>query len=159
MLYIRREKIKDIWPLMAASEKMDDDIRKFEEIGTHPAAPFLSIGEAITFHEAIGPARKEARLRYLRDYWAKKVLQNPAVILNTSLDPRFSCGLANMRIEGVDSGKLNSYLWSKHRILVTTIKHEEFEGIRVTPSVYTTLPELDRFCEVIDSVARKGLPG
>lgn len=158
MLYVRRDRIKDIWPLMAASEKMDEDIRKFEEIGTHPAAPYLAIGEAVTFHEAIGGTRKEARLRYLRDYWAKQVTSNPKVVLNTSLDPRFSCGLANMRIEGVDSGELNSYLWSEHRILVTTIKHEEFEGIRVTPSVYTTLPELDRFCSVIDQVAKNGLP-
>jgi selenocysteine lyase/cysteine desulfurase len=158
MLYVRRDRIKDIWPLMAASEKMDEDVRKFEEIGTHPAAPYLAIGEAVTFHEAIGAARKEARLRYLRDYWAKQVTRNPKVVLNTSLDPRFSCGLANMRIEGVDSGELNSYLWSEHRILVTTIKHEEFEGIRVTPCVYTTLPELDRFCSVVDRVANNGLP-
>jgi len=159
MLFVRRDRIRDIWPLMAATEKMDEDIRKFEEIGTHPAAPYLAIGDAVTFHEAIGPARKEARLRFLRDYWVKQVLENPRIRLNTSLDPKFSCGLANMRIEGIDSAKLNSYLWREHRILVTVIKHEEFEGIRVTPSVYTTLPELDRFCEVIDRVARQGLPG
>ncbi|UCF38729.1 MAG: aminotransferase class V-fold PLP-dependent enzyme, partial [Acidobacteriota bacterium] len=158
MLYVRRSRIKELWPLMAASEEQDDDIRKFEEIGTHPAANFLAIGDAISFHEGIGPARKGARMRFLRDYWAKRLMKNPRVRMNTSLDPRFSCGLANVQIEGVDSTELSSYLFNEHRIVVTTIKHDEFEGLRVTPSVYTTLDELDRFCEVMERVIEKGLP-
>lgn len=158
MLYVRRNRIKELWPLMAASEEQDDDIRKFEEIGTHPAANFLAIGDAISFHEGIGPARKGARMRFLRDYWAKRLMKNPRVRMNTSLDPRFSCGLANVQIEGVDSTELSSYLFNEHRIVVTTIKHDEFEGLRVTPSVYTTLDELDRFCEVMERVIEKGLP-
>jgi len=158
MLYVRRDKIKGLWPLMAAAEGQDEDIRKYEEIGTHPAANFLAIGDALTIHQGIGPARKEARLRYLRDYWAHRLLKNPRVKLHTSLDPRFSCGLANMQIEGVDSGQFTSYLWREYRILVTTIKHDEFEGIRVTPSVYTQLNELDRFCDVVEGVIKNGLP-
>ncbi len=158
MLYVRRDRIKDLWPLMAASEGQDEDIRKYEEIGTHPAASFLAIGDALAVHQGIGPARKEARMRYLRDYWANRLLENPRVRLHTSLDPRFSCGLANMQIEGVDSAQLTSYLWKEYRILVTTIKHDEFEGIRVTPSVYTQLNELDRFCDVVEGVIKNGIP-
>lgn len=158
MLYVRRDRIKDLWPLMAASESQDEDIRKYEEIGTHPAANFLAIGDAITVHLGIGPARKEARMRYLRDYWANRLLENPRVKLHTSLDPRFSCGLANMQIDGIDSGQLTSYLWNEYRILVNTIKHDEFEGIRVTPSVYTQLSELDRFCDGVEGVIKNGLP-
>ncbi|MEM9316950.1 MAG: aminotransferase class V-fold PLP-dependent enzyme, partial [Pseudomonadota bacterium] len=84
MLYVRRDKIADVWPLMAAPEQKDSDIRKFEEIGTHPEAPYLAIGEALSFHQGIGPARKAARLVYLRDHWANRVLDNPRVRLNTS---------------------------------------------------------------------------
>ena len=158
MLYVRRDRIKDLWPLMAASEGQDEDIRKYEEIGTHPAANFLAIGDALAVHQGIGPARKEARMRYLRDYWANRLLENPRVRLHTSLDPRFSCGLANMQIEGVDSAQLTSYLWKEYKIFVVTIKHEEFEGIRVTPSVYTQLNELDRFCDVVEGVIKNGIP-
>jgi len=158
MLYVRRDKITGLWPMMAAPETMDEDIRKFEEIGTHPAAGYLAIGDALTFHEGIGPERKEARMRYLRDYWVHPFKDDPRVVFNTSLDPRFSCGLTNIRIEGVDSQKLSDFLWTKHRILVTPIRHKDCEGIRVTPSVYNTLAELDRFCDVMDSVVRKGLP-
>src|SRR6476660_4975296 len=68
MHYVKRDKIEKIWPLMAAESKQATDIRKFEEIGTHSAAPRLAIGEAMLFHNGIGGKRKEARLRYLSRY-------------------------------------------------------------------------------------------
>ncbi len=157
LLYVRRDKIRDLWPMMAAGEAMDGDIRKFEEIGTHPAANFLAIGEALTFHEGIGPARKQERLRYLTRYWAEKLLRHDRVRLHTSLKPGLSCGLANVQVEGIDSAELVSHLWARHRIIVTPIKHPEFEGIRVTPAVYTTTRELDRFVEAMEAVIRDGL--
>jgi selenocysteine lyase/cysteine desulfurase len=156
LLYVRRDKIEKLWPLMAAAEKLDADIRKFEEIGTHPAAGYLAIGEALTFHQGIGADRKAARLRHLRDYWAERLLQHDRVRLHTSLKPEFSCGLATFEIEGVDSVELNNYLWSEHRIITTAIDHEEFKGIRVTPSVYTLPEELDRFCDALAPVIERG---
>lgn len=160
LLYVRKDKIKGLWPLMAATEAQDDDIRKFEEFGTRPMANSLAIGEALTFHQGIGPARKEARMRYLRDRWAKRLLAHPSgrVRLHTSLDPKFSCGIGTVQIEGVDTGQLRTHLWEVHRIVVISLQHAEFEGLRVTPSVYSTLEEVDRFCEVIEGVIEKGLP-
>lgn len=160
LLHVRRERIKDLWPLSAGDAKLVDDIRKFEDIGTHPAANALAIAEALTFHQAIGGARKEARLRHLRDTWAKRLLDAPGgrVRLHTSLKPAFSCGIATVQIDGIDSVDLAKHMWKKRRILVTAIKHDEFEGVRVTPSVYTTMEELDRFCDAMEDVIRKGLP-
>ncbi len=157
LLYVRRDRIQDLWPLMAAPEGMESDIRKFEEIGTHPAANSLAIAEALTFHQGIGGARKEARMRFLRDYWAKALLEHDRFRLHTSLDPRFSCGIGNIQLEGVDSGELGNWLWNRHRIITVAIKHPEFEGIRVTPSIYTHLEELDRFVEAMIHAARYGL--
>ncbi|GAB5521882.1 MAG: aminotransferase class V-fold PLP-dependent enzyme [Rhodothermales bacterium] len=159
MLYVKQNKIGDLWPLMAADAKQDDDIRKFEEIGTHPAANYLAIAEALTFHQTIGAKRKEARLRYLRDYWATRLLEHDRVRLHTSLDPAYSCCIANVQIDGVDSAKLGAHLWKTHRMIVTPIKHPEFEGLRVTPNLYTTLEELDRFVDAMETVIRDGLPG
>jgi selenocysteine lyase/cysteine desulfurase len=158
LLYVRRDMIRDVWPLMAAPEARDDDIRKFEEIGTHPEAPYLSIGEALSFHQGIGPARKEARLAYLRDYWANPLLQHGNVRLHTSQKPGLACGIANVEIEGVAPNDLRDHLWNRHKIIAVSINHAEFRGIRVSPSVYTTIPELDRFIEVMDGVARNGIP-
>jgi selenocysteine lyase/cysteine desulfurase len=141
MLYVRKSKIGSLWPLMAADEKQKDDIRKFEEIGTHPAANALAVAEAAAFHQGIGPERKAARLRYLRDRWVKrsgrKLLTNPA----------HACGIATFADD--DPGKLCERLWEKHRILVTPIGHDDVKGVRVSPSVWTTLDELDRFCDAV----------
>ena len=158
LLYVRRDKIPGLWPLMAADETRDDDIRKYEEIGTHPAAGYLAIAEALTFHQGIGARRKAERLVYLREYWIERLVQNERVHLNTSRLPGFAGGIANVRVDGLDSGALCSWLWSAHRILVTTIVHDEFEGIRVSPSVYTTHEELDRFCDAVEYAIREGLP-
>ncbi len=158
LLWVKRDKIGEIWPLMAATEEMDDNIRKYEEIGTHPAANYLAIAEALTFHQGIGGARKEARLVYLRDYWAKPLLEHDNVRLHTSLKPGFACGIANVEIEGIEPGDLVTWLWNEHKMIVTPINHDEFRGLRISPSVYTTLEELDRFVDAMSFAAKNGLP-
>jgi len=157
LLYVRRKKIAGLWPLMAPPEKLTDDIRKFEEIGTHPAANYLAIGEALSFHQGIGGKRKQERLALLRDYWAKRLLEHDRVRLHTSLKPGFACGIATVQIEGIDTAKLNQWLWKNHRILAVAIKHPEFEGLRVSPSVYTSHEELDRFGDAIEHAIRRGI--
>lgn len=158
LLYVKRDKIEKIWALMAADKTEAKDIRKFEEIGTHSAAPKLAIGEALLFHRGIGPKRKEARLRYLSRYWMNKLKALPNVRFHTSFDEHQSCGIANVEIVDVDPGALGTYLFDKHKIFTTPIVHDEFKGLRITPNVYTTLNELDRFCDVMETVAKKGLP-
>src|SRR6185503_7035122 len=101
-LYVRKSKIKNLWPLMAAEKKQDEDIRKFEEIGTHPAANHNAIAEALTFHEGIGIERKAARLRFLKDRWARRLEAIKGVRVLTPYDPQQSCGLALFNVEGID---------------------------------------------------------
>ena len=158
LLYVKRDKIQKVWPLMAAESKQVTDVRKFEEIGTHSAAPKLAIGEALLFHSGIGAKRKEARLRYLSRYWMNQLKALPRIRFHTSFDEHQSCAIANVQIEGIDPIALTGYLFEKHRIFTTPIVHEEFQGIRITPNLYTTLGELDRFCEVMEMIAAKGLP-
>ncbi len=158
MLYVKKDKIPKVWALMASEDKNKSDIRKFEEIGTHSAAMRLAIGEAILFHNAIGGKRKEARLRYLSRYWMDKIKDIPKVGFNTSFDEKQFCAIANFKIEGIDPVEIGNYLMSNHKIFTTPIVHDEFTGIRITPNVYTTLWELDRFCEEIKKIAKNGLP-
>jgi isopenicillin-N epimerase len=158
LLYVRKDKIKQVWPLMAAEKSQDADIRKFEETGTRSAAQRLAIGEALLFHQGVGPARKEARLRLLARHWMNQLKGEPNVRFNTSFDDRQSCAIANVHVEGTDPVAVCQYLMRRHKIFATPIVHDEFKGVRITPSVYTTLKELDRFCEVMSNVARKGLP-
>jgi isopenicillin-N epimerase len=156
--YVRKAKIPGLWPLMAAPPEMNGDIRKFEEIGTHPAANHNAIAEALTFHEGIGVERKAARLRFLKDRWARRLEDRKGIRILTSFDPDMSGGLANVSLEGADPVKLAAYLWERRRIIVTPIVHDEFRGIRVTPNVYTTLGEVDAFVEEMERVVERGLP-
>ena len=158
LLYVRRDRIPGVWPLQAAGPELDANIRKFEEIGTHPAANFLAVAEAIAFSEGIGLERKAARMIWLRDRWARALARHDRVRLNTSLRPGFAVGLANFGIDGIDPGALVQHLWARHRILATPIKHPAVEGVRVTPNVYTTPQEIDVFVAAVEQVLRDGLP-
>ena len=156
-LYVRRELIPGLWPLTPAGASLQENIRKFEEIGTHPAANHNAIAEALVFQHGIGIERKAARLRYLKDRWARRLEKQPRFHLNTNLDAAHSCGLANVGIEGLDPGDLATHFFNRYRIITTPIKHPEFEGLRITPNVYTTIEEIDAFVEVMEDAARKGV--
>ncbi|MEO8349083.1 MAG: aminotransferase class V-fold PLP-dependent enzyme [Acidobacteriota bacterium] len=158
-LYVRKEKQKKIWPLMAAPAKMDEDVRKYEEIGTHPAANHNAIAAALAFHREIGAERKAARLRWLRDRWAKRLLaSSPRVKVLTPLNSTEAGGIGLLHVDGIDTEKLQVHLWEKHKIVTTPIVHAEFNGLRITPNVYTRPDEVDVFCEKVEEVLRKGLP-
>jgi isopenicillin-N epimerase len=156
---VRKEKQKNLWPLMAAGATQDNDIRKYEEIGTHPAANHNAISAALAFHRGIGEDRKIARLRFLRDRWAKRLIaESSRVSVLTPLDNRQSGAIALFQVEGIDNVKLGSWLLDKHHIVNTPIVHPEFKGIRITPNVYTTLDEIDVFADKVLDAVKKGIP-
>jgi len=152
-LYVRKEKIEKLWPMMAAPATMNANIRKFEEIGTHPAANHNAIAEALTFHESIGCERKAARLRYLRSLWTERLSRFPNVTIRTSPDPAQSCGVVLVSVEGKKAPALAEELW-KQRILVVAIVHKDFEGLRITPNIYTTPREIDLFATAMERLIR-----
>jgi len=103
--------------------------------------------------------RKVARLRYLRDRWAKRLLaESTRVSVLTPLDNRQSGAIALFQVEGIDNVKLGAWLLNQHRIVNTPIVHPEFKGIRITPNVYTTLEEIDIFADKVLEAVKKGIP-
>ncbi|RMF82200.1 MAG: aminotransferase class V-fold PLP-dependent enzyme [Planctomycetota bacterium] len=157
-LYVRRSRIADLWPLMAAVHPRSDDIRKFEEIGTHPAANRMTIAEALLIYDAIGPQRKEARLRYLRERWTQRIADDPRVSFAARLDPQHTCGFVTFAIEGVEPQALAAHLWNRHRIIVVPIDYGGVKGVRVSPNTYTSIEEIDLFSRAIEDVLAHGLP-
>jgi isopenicillin-N epimerase len=153
-LYMRRENIAKLWPLTPAAAAKSDNIRKFEEVGTHPAANHNAIGEALAFHQAIGTERKAARLRYLNDRWAKRVEKLPGVKILNSREPNQAWGLFNVSLERVDAPKAYDFLWTKYRIITAAIKRADYQGLRVTPNIYTTLAEVDTFATAIEDLLK-----
>jgi selenocysteine lyase/cysteine desulfurase len=157
-LYVRKEKQKSIWPLMATPASMDENIRKYEEIGTHPAANHNAIAAALAFHRGIGVERKVARLRFLRDRWAKRLLAggDGRVKILTPLDSPDGAGICLVSVDGLKPNDIVGWLHDKHQIVTTPINHPEFSGVRVTPNVYTTLDEIDRFGDVMMGAVTSG---
>ncbi|RPA67531.1 aminotransferase class V-fold PLP-dependent enzyme [Cyclobacteriaceae bacterium YHN15] len=153
MLWIKKEKISKIWPLVCAGDPQSDDIRKFENLGTRSFPIEQGIGEALNFHNAIGTKRKEERIRYLKDYWAEKAKEIPGVKIHTSLNPNYSCALAGVSIEGLIPVELGSRLMSKYKIHTTSIALENIHCVRVSPHVYTKISDLDRLIEALGNIA------
>lgn len=154
LLYVRQGLIPQIWPLLAAEAVRDDNIRKFEEIGTYPVSLRTAVSDAITFHEEIGGDRKAARLRLLRERWMRGVASVPGVRLLTSSDPAQSCALGAMSLAGVGAQPLTDTLQRRWGIHVRPrFVAGEFECIRVTPNVFTALDEIDLFVEAVRTLA------
>ncbi|MBI1344053.1 MAG: aminotransferase class V-fold PLP-dependent enzyme [Terrimonas sp.] len=149
MLYIKKEKIKNIYPLFAMGEPRSNDIRKFEALGTRPFFIEQAIGKALEFHDMIGSDRKEKRLHYLKNYWMEQIQGTPKIRLNTSLDPKWGCAIGNVAVEGKKPEELDNFLLSKYRIHTVAINWENIHGVRITPNVYTTVKELDKLVGAI----------
>lgn len=153
MLWIKKDKIANIWPLVCNDKPRSTDIRKFETLGTRSFPIEQGIGEAINFHEAIGSKRKEARIRYLKDYWATKVKDVPGVKIHTSFKPDYACSICGVSIDGMTPGELDSALFSKYKIHTVGIVWENISCVRITPHVYTRTIDLDRLVKAITEIA------
>lgn len=154
MLYVKKEKIKNLYPLFASDDPLKDDIRKFEHLGTRPFFIEQAIGKAVEFHQMIGSERKQKRLHYLKNYWMEKVRDEPKVKLHTSLHPAWSGAIGIVSVEGRKPGELDSFLFNKYKIHATTIKWENIHGVRITPNVYTTANQLDKLVAGIQAFAK-----
>lgn len=157
MLYVKREAIEPLWPLMAPGPTQDRDIRKFEEIGTHQAAVHNAIDEALTFHEILGTERKYKRLRYLRSRWTDTLAHLANVRFFTNLYDGHSCSICTVGIDGIKPGDLATWLEKNHRIVVAGIDHPDINGVRVSPQVYTSVEEVDRFAKAMAEAATVGI--
>jgi selenocysteine lyase/cysteine desulfurase len=153
MMWVKRDKIGKLWPLTCYGDPHSTDIRKFEALGTRSFPIEQGIGEAINFHEAIGSRRKQERIFYLKNYWATRVKDIPGVKLHTSLDPRFSCAICGVSIDGVPPRDLMNTLFDRYKIHTVSIDYEKIHCIRVTPHVYTTIADLDKFVAAIGEIA------
>jgi len=153
MLFIKKEKISGIMPLVCNDNPRGPDIRKFETLGTRSFPIEQAIGEAINFHTAIGSKRKEERIRYLKNYWAEKVRGIPKVKIKTSLQSKYSCGICGVSIDGLTPGDLDTALFNNYKIHTVGIVWENISCVRVTPHVYTRLHDLDKLVKAIGEIA------
>lgn len=152
LLYVKKENIGSVWPLIAESTRKEDDISRLNHIGTHPVATDLTISDAIDFYYKLGPEVKETRLRYLQNYWTSKVRNLPGVIVNTPSDNARSCAIANVGIKGMKPADLASTLLKKYGIYTVAIDYANVQGCRITPNIYTKPAELDQLVKALQAL-------
>ena len=153
LLYVKKEKIAKLWPLLADGNTDMSEISRINHVGTHPVHTDITIEDAIEYYQMIGGERKEKRMRFLQQYWTSKVRNVPNIILNTPADEKRSCGIANVGIKGITPGDLAKRLLDEHKIFTVAIDGANVHGCRITPNVYTTLEELDAFVAALKKLA------
>jgi len=153
-LYVRKEKIENLYPLFGAPAGQETNIRKFENLGTRPFFIEQAIGKAIEFQEMIGSERKEKRLHYLKNYWMEKVEKIPGVELGTSLKPGFACAIGLVAVKNRKPAEIDQFLFNKYKIHTVGIEWENIKGVRITPHVYTTTRQLDTLVQAITEFAK-----
>ncbi|MCF0059643.1 aminotransferase class V-fold PLP-dependent enzyme [Dyadobacter sp. CY356] len=155
MMWVKKDKIAKIWPLVCNHEPTSADIRKFETLGTRSFCIEQAIGEAINFQEAIGIKRKQERIHYLKKYWAEKARQIPGVKIHTSLKPEYSCAIAGVSVDGLKPTELDGKLLNDFKIHTVGISYESVQCVRVTPHVYTKISDLDKLVGALEKISKK----
>jgi selenocysteine lyase/cysteine desulfurase len=155
MLWIRHDKIEKVWPLVCNGEPRSGDIRKFEDLGTRSFPLEQGIGEALNFHNGIGPARKQARIGYLKNYWASRAQAMPKVKLHTSLNLKYSCAICGVSVDGMTPSQLENALFDRYKIHTVGIVWENIQCVRVTPHVYTSIADLDKLVRALEEISAK----
>jgi selenocysteine lyase/cysteine desulfurase len=153
LLYVRTDRIAGLWPVFSDMSMADTDIRKLNHTGTHPVHTDIAIADAIAFHDMIGIQRKEARLRYLQNYWTSRVRGTRNIVLNTPSDPKRSCAIANVGISGMLPGALAKVLLDKYKVWTVAINSANVQGVRITPQLFNTTEELDVFVHALKELA------
>lgn len=152
-MYVRKEKIKNLFPLFGTDDPFKDDIRKYETLGTRPFFIEQATAQALDFYNMIGSKRKEERLFYLKNYWMNQIKDLPNIIINTPLKKGFSCAIGNIGFTNKKHDDLATYLFDKYKIHTVSINWENINGVRITPNVYTTIQQLDLLVEGIRKFA------
>ena len=154
MLWIKKEKIAKVWPLLSNGTPDGGDIRKFESLGTRSFPIEMAIGYSIDLQNLIGAKRKQDRIFYLKNYWAEQVKDIPGIKLHTSLHPQWGCAIATIGLEGKKGSEFSDQLFQRAKIHTTGIEWEKVSGARITPNVYTTTDDLDKLVRTIHAIAK-----
>ena len=153
LLFVKKEKISKIEPILAGHVHQRDNIMRLNHIGTHPVHSDLAINDAIDYLESIGIERKQNRLRYIQRYWSDKLRFKNNIIINTPIEIQRSCGIANIGVKNKTPDELSKILFNEYSIFTVAIDYANVKGCRITPNIYTNEEELDYFVESIIKIA------
>lgn len=151
VLIVRKERIEDLWPLVAPLSGDAKGIAKIDgwNLGTYSSPAEHTIETAIDFHNELGTATVHARLRELSRHWIDKARSVPGFTLHTPLDETTLGAVTLFSITGRSSEELEAALRERHRIRVRFRRVNGLTGLRVSPHIYTSTDDLDKFVSAL----------
>lgn len=154
LLYVKKGNAERLWPLYGDTAYEDDNIMKLEHLGTRPCSDQNGIIPAVDFNLEIGKVEKSKRLKFLQMRWATELKDHKNIILNTPLGQGQSFGIANVGVKSLQPSELADKLFDEHDIFTVPIDDERgIRGIRVSPNLYSTTEDIDKFIEAMLTIA------
>ena len=154
LLYVKKGNAERLWPLYGDTAYEDDNIMKLEHLGTRPCSDQNGIIPAVDFNLEIGKEEKSKRLKFLQMRWATELKEHKNIILNTPLGEGQSFGIANVGVKSLQPSELADKLFDEHDIFTVPIDDDRgIRGIRVSPNLYSTTEDIDKFIEAMLTIA------
>jgi len=154
LLYVKKGNAERLWPLYGDTAYDDDNIMKLEHLGTRPCSDQNGIIPAVDFNLEIGKKEKSERLKFLQMRWASELKDNKNIILNTPLGEGQSYGIANVGVKNLHPSELADKLFDDHNIFTVPIDDDRgIRGVRVSPNLYSTVEDIDKFIEAMLTIA------
>lgn len=154
LLYVKKGNAERLWPLYGDTAYEDDNIMKLEHLGTRPCSDQNGIIPAVDFNLEIGKVEKSKRLKFLQMRWATELKDHKNIILNTPLGQGQSFGIANVGVKSLQPSELADKLFDEHDIFTVPIDDDRgIRGIRVSPNLYSTTEDIDKFIEAMLTIA------
>jgi len=154
LLYVNKKSTHKIWPLLANGNINKKDIKRLNHIGTHPVHTDLAISNSIDYLNWIGIERKEKRMRFLQRYWSDKLRNQKNIVVNTPEDITRSCGIGNVGVTNISPSQMSNLLFDKYNIFTVAIDYANVKGCRISPNIFTTTKELDKFVDAVKEISK-----
>ena len=154
LLYVKKGNAERLWPLYGDTAYDEDNIMKLEHLGTRPCSDQNGIIPAVDFNLEIGKKEKSKRLKFLQMRWASELKDNKNILLNTPLGEGQSYGIANVGVKNLHPSELADKLFDDYNIFTVPIDDDRgIRGVRVSPNLYSTVEDIDKFIEAMLRIA------
>jgi isopenicillin-N epimerase len=148
LLYVRKERIAQIWPNIVSVGWNQDAFKatvaskKFELLGQRDDGCLSAVGTAADFHAILGPENVEARTTELASALKAGLAKINRIKLVTPMDPAMSGGVVVAQVPDLDRAKTSALvndLYEKYGVAGAATG-----GVRLAPHVYNTMAGIEQ---------------
>ena len=152
LMFVREESQELLWPSDVGVGWEGAEVngaQKFENMGQRDDAAVVTMATAAAFHEAIGPAAIEKRVRELATAVKEGLTESVnGVHFHTPKTAELSGGVVIFSLPGGGHGEVFQAVYESHGLACASMGGA-FDGIRISPHLYNTMDEVGLAVEAI----------